>query len=80
MQVSFNVAVKGGDEIEGYLQLDDDDLDLDNRRYFVWRTPPKKQILLVGHEPVNNAYLASSGGRSVSEEVAPAGLNCFSPS
>ena len=45
-QVTFNLdAVKS--PLVGHLQIDDDALAADNRRFFTWQPPPRSRILLI---------------------------------
>lgn len=46
-QTSFHVERAGDASFEGVVVLAQDDLALDNRRYFAWNVPPKQRVLLV---------------------------------
>ncbi|MDJ0841645.1 MAG: BatA and WFA domain-containing protein [Acidobacteriota bacterium] len=46
-QVRFDIPRPAGNAREGRLMLVGDDFELDNLRYFVWRAPRKKTILLL---------------------------------
>jgi len=56
-QVRFSVPFPEGEVRGGRLVLADDDFALDNERYFVWRAPEKKTILLVA-EPDDTRWPA----------------------
>lgn len=45
-QVRFSIPRPDGEKHEGKLQIKDDDFALDNTRWFVWKAPEKKTILL----------------------------------
>ncbi len=46
-QISFRLENPQTDRLEGWLQLDEDELALDNRRYFTWNEPRKSNIEIV---------------------------------
>ena len=49
-QSSFRLEKRIAGSIEGYLELEGDDLIADNRRYFTWNPPRKTRILLVAED------------------------------
>lgn len=47
-RVMFELPTKESRQVFGWLALDDDALNTDNRRYFAWSAPPKVQTLILG--------------------------------
>jgi len=47
-RVMFELPTSNARQLFGWLQLDDDALNLDNRRYFAWSAPPKVPTLILG--------------------------------
>jgi hypothetical protein len=78
LTVEFSVAANSTGYIEGFVEIEDDDFQYDNRRYFVLQIPERVRALLVG-TPGDLRYprLALSTRTSTSEsalvldEVAP---------
>lgn len=58
-QTSFRLEPSASGTIEGYLELESDDLSLDNRRYFTWNSPRKIRILIVGEKRADQRWPAS---------------------
>ncbi len=58
-QISFQIPHTTGQSIQGWLQLDDDDLQIDNRRYFTWTSPRKKQVIIVSDAPPGERWPAT---------------------
>ncbi len=78
LTVEFSVAANSTGYIEGFVELEDDDFQYDNRRYFVLQIPERVRALLVGTAvDVRYPRLALSTRTSASEsalvldEVAP---------
>ena len=46
-KISFDLPIQTNDFHEGYLELEEDALNLDNRRYFAWNPSRKKRIVLI---------------------------------
>ena len=46
-QTSFRIDEWAGETLEGYLELAEDDLAADNRRYFTWNPPRKTRVVLL---------------------------------
>lgn len=46
--IEFSVAANTVGYVEGFVELEDDDFQYDNRRYFVLQIPERIQVLLVG--------------------------------
>ncbi len=46
-RVMFELPVEDTRQLFGWLQLDDDALNVDNRRYFAWSAPPKVPTLIL---------------------------------
>jgi hypothetical protein len=47
-RVMFELPTNNARQLFGWLQLDDDALNIDNRRYFAWSAPPKVPTLILG--------------------------------
>jgi len=47
-RVMFELPTEGTRELSGWLQVKDDALNIDNRRYFAWSAPPKVHTLILG--------------------------------
>lgn len=58
-QVSFIRPLDEHATISGWLQIGPDDLELDNRRYFVWSPPLRKNLVLLSAENEPGQYPAS---------------------
>ncbi|MCH8203964.1 MAG: BatA and WFA domain-containing protein [Candidatus Hydrogenedentes bacterium] len=50
MQTSFQLEASLGKTLEGHIKLEDDDLQIDNLRYFTWNPPRKTRVLIVAEE------------------------------
>ncbi|MBD3265270.1 VWA domain-containing protein, partial [bacterium] len=46
-KIDLDFQIAEGTPFQGYLQVEQDALELDNRRYFAWNPIPKKQIQLI---------------------------------
>jgi hypothetical protein len=55
-QVEFTVAPRRTGRLGGYVEVDDDGLSLDNRRYFTFYIPQTLRVLLLGKEPAATYY------------------------
>jgi len=55
---TLSIIPKRRGVLEGYLQLEDDALELDNRRFFVLNIPESINILLAGSTPDDTKFLA----------------------
>lgn len=58
-QTSFRLKSNASGMIEGYLELESDDLTVDNRRYFTWNSPRKMRVVLVAEDRPNERWPAS---------------------
>lgn len=58
-QTSFRLDPITSGTIEGYLELESDDLTVDDRRYFTWNSPRKMRVLLVAEDRPNERWPAS---------------------
>ncbi len=56
-RIEFSLNEKG--RFSGWLELEDDDASVDNRRYFVWRPPRKPKVLIVEDMKSGSPYPAS---------------------
>jgi hypothetical protein len=56
METEFTVVPKHSGFLEGKIELEDDDLEFDNTRYFTVHIPEELHVLLVGN-PVDLSYL-----------------------
>jgi hypothetical protein len=56
--VKFNAVVEQAGIHTGFFELTDDDLMIDNRRYFTFRIPEKMKVLLVGETVRDTRYLS----------------------
>jgi hypothetical protein len=56
--VQFNAVVEQAGIHTGFFELTDDDLMIDNRRYFTFRIPEKIKVLLVGETERDTRYLS----------------------
>ncbi|MBN2011076.1 BatA domain-containing protein [candidate division KSB1 bacterium] len=63
-RLSFKIIPDKSRLISGSVLLDDDDLSLDNRRYFVFYVPDKIKVLLVGTEQKDIQFLKIAIGVS----------------
>ncbi|MBF8294062.1 MAG: hypothetical protein HW389_607 [Bacteroidetes bacterium] len=82
LPVEFSVAASATGPVEGFVEIEDDDFQYDNRRYFVLQIPEHIRALLVGAAPdLRYPRLALSARTSASEsalvldEVAPGRLS-----
>ena len=82
VSVEFSVAASSTGPVEGFVEIEDDDFQYDNRRYFVLQIPEHIRALLVGAAPdLRYPRLALSARTSASEsalvldEVAPGRLS-----
>lgn len=58
-QTSFRLDPSVSGTLEGYIQLKDDDLSIDNRRFFAWNPPRKMRVLIVAEDRPNELWPAS---------------------
>ena len=58
-QVIFTLPSPGRGAVEGWLELPGDALDADNRHYFAWNPPPRRDLLLVADGAPGNARSAA---------------------
>ena len=58
-QTSFQVDASLGKTLEGHIELEDDDLLIDNVRYFTWNPPRKTHVLLVAEERPDDRWPAA---------------------
>ena len=58
MTVKFSPTVEKAGIHTGFFELGDDDLLLDNRRYFTFKIPEKVEVLLVGERPRDTHHLS----------------------
>ncbi len=68
--VKFNAQVEQAGIHTGFFELTDDDLMIDNRRYFTFRIPEKMQVLLVGESARDTRYLSLALNPQNSSEAA----------
>jgi hypothetical protein len=79
--VEFSVAVGDAGFVNGFVELEHDDVEYDNKRFFALRIPKRTNVLVVGNsDETRMVELAlMSGGPAESglsvEEVTPARLN-----
>ena len=59
-QVSFAFSVEDFDDLTGWLELEEDLLTVDNRRYFAWNRPRKKNVLIVADENTGQRWPSAS--------------------
>lgn len=58
-QTSFRIDSSVSGTIEGHIELQDDDLNIDNRRFFTWNPPRKTRVLLVAEDRPGERWPAS---------------------
>jgi len=67
-QVSFRIPINPASDFEGRLELDDDPLPTDNRRYFTRQAARQQRVLLLADDPSSGA---ESAGRFLSSALPP---------
>jgi len=60
-EVEVNLIPKSAGWQSGYIELDDSEVDFDNRRYFTYFVPEREKMLVVEETPVPNLRLMLSG-------------------
>jgi len=68
--VKFSAMVEQAGIHTGFFELTDDDLMIDNRRYFTFRIPEKMKVLLVGENERDTRYLSLALNPQNSSEAA----------
>ncbi|HEX7401826.1 MAG TPA: hypothetical protein VF369_06585, partial [candidate division Zixibacteria bacterium] len=68
--VKFNAVVERAGIHTGFFELTDDDLMIDNRRYFTFKIPEKMKVLLVGETERDTRYLSLAMNPQNSSEAA----------
>lgn len=46
-QVAFDLKTEGARRVEGWIELEADALEFDNRRYFAWNPPPRRTVAVI---------------------------------
>jgi hypothetical protein len=76
--VEFSVAPNNVGYVSGFVELEDDDVEYDNRRYFVIYIPEHIRVLIVGRPPETRFVALALGARQLSpasgfvvQEVSP---------
>ncbi len=72
-EVEFSVTSEEAGFVEGFIELEDDDLEQDNKRFFTVYLPERISVLLVGTEP-ETRYLRLALGTRQSREGSVFGL------
>jgi len=81
VQVEFSVAADSAGYVDGFVELEHDDVEYDNRRYFALRIPDRTRALIVGatgSTQLVKLALATGGGTDSglsAEEVLPERLS-----
>jgi hypothetical protein len=82
--VEFTVVPRHAGYIEGAVEIEEDDLDFDNRRYFAVRIPDEIRVLMVGNKPdvhyIRLALQAQSSDSSAALRMSEASWDRFSAS
>lgn len=60
-KVEINLIPKTAGWQSGYIEIDDSEVDFDNRRYFTYYVPEREKMLVVEEQPVPNLRLMLSG-------------------
>ncbi|MBI1785321.1 BatA domain-containing protein [Candidatus Sumerlaeota bacterium] len=55
-QVAFDLAAPEADAFEGWVEISDDDLPIDNRRYFAWSLPAKREAQVISGAQTEGGY------------------------
>ena len=58
-QTSFRLDPSISGTLEGHVELKDDDLSMDNRRFFTWNPPRKTRVLIVAEDRPDERWPAS---------------------
>ena len=56
-QATFEFIPLSSGRLSGYLQIEDDDLAIDNRRFFILNIPATLRILVVGSRATDGDYI-----------------------
>ena len=67
-RIEFVVTPRRSGRTSGYIEVEDDDLALDNRRYFALELPERIGALALGHRPSDTYYVRRALGAVVGDD------------